>query len=107
MRIFEQLRNVARHLEMTRGAGHTLTMLNGAKHTSNAIILCHTIAYGESLKEQNAVRNTATTPEMLGNLVGFSPRPLALDNQAVLQLMNDAVREIERLEHEVSRLLDH
>ena len=98
MKILDQLRNVTEHLDRTRQTGHTQCMLDGAKNTPNAVILCHNMDYGESLKDRHVIENATTTAETIGDLRGMKATPLAFDHAAIHRLLTEATHEIERLQ---------
>lgn len=107
MQIREKLSRIRNYYDMTRKAGHTVGMLNGAINTEKCIVLMHQKCMEQAIEimiqdknPKNIVFQTINSPNFL---IG-SRLPLFVDNAALWKLCGEAVAEIDRLTEENKKL---
>jgi hypothetical protein len=90
------------YLDGTRQAGHTTTMLEGAKNTPDAVVI---VAKSEQNRffRDHGLTNECLSIDLLDQLRGRRA-PLAFDNYALRELFGAAEREIVRLTKEINSL---
>ena len=92
------------YLATRRQVGHTTTMLEGAANTECIIIVAN---HDQRVKMQQKLDNPNTVVVTIEELSGcFVARklPLAIDNFAMLHIAHEAIKRIEELEAQVSRM---
>ena len=104
MHIKDKLHELICYYDITRRAGHTHGMLEGANYIDNPLILTHDTQMATHIKKllrspKGVVVKSINSPSCLR---GFR-RPLFIDNAALMVLFKEAVNEIKRLEHRASK----
>lgn len=101
MTIKEKLITLFNYYEATRGVGHTTLMKDGFDNYPDKKILltCH-YSHSQQLK---AKKDEIVTWNNMEKLRGHK-RPLAIDNGTIIEILNETIGEIDRLEKEIERL---
>lgn len=95
MKIEETLEELVLYLDTTRRVGHTTAIMRGAIDVPETRIVVANLADGRHM-EKNLMRAQVIPLDNLFALRGLRA-PLVLDNAALLRLMRESLREIERL----------
>lgn len=95
-----QLIELAQYLELSRRAGHTTAMMEGAK-SADCIVLAHNQAGADLLKTLEPKGKVVALPAIATQLKG-ERKPLLVDNAAMAAILSLALGEISRLEKKVA-----
>lgn len=101
MNILHTLRSVAHFFHNSRRQGHTTAMLNGARHTKDALVLTHDMCHAQTLARNNPTIDVTAIGHIA--LIGHR-RPVLIDHAAILVLCEQAAITIERNQSELERL---
>lgn len=108
MRVREVIINLCQYYRMNRAVGHTQAMLNGVIGSSkDCLVLVSSYKQGldMGLKKQNLL--TIESFENRGSVILHGRnQPLAVDHFAMVQILEEAYREIIRLEKHIMILGD-
>lgn len=90
------LKAIVRHLQSTRGVGHTTAMIRGAQNVEEVIVVAENQHYADLLQRKLPSADVVS----LGGItrMGGVRKPLVVDNEALLNLLHSALLEIERLD---------
>jgi hypothetical protein len=98
----QQLINLVQYFDNSRQVGHTTAMINGAKQT-DCIIISHNYSGSEYIKTLYPKGKVVALPAIEHELKG-QHQPVLLDNAAVVQVVQIALGEIERLERKITSM---
>jgi hypothetical protein len=94
--------NYLDYLDRTRGSGYTRLLIEGLEKHPEAILICHTFSYADTIREL-AGHNKKSSVNLYYNypdkLMG-NDKPLAFDNAALTSLFRDCLTYIRELEKE-------
>lgn len=94
MKTLEKLKLLQKYYITTRGSGHTTLMKEGVDNTEEKLILCNKLEEHSSI---NCKPSEIVPWTNVARLIGQS-KPLAIDNGAMLELLNNTIFELEELE---------
>ena len=103
MKILDTLRYILQYYGVNRGAGHTNAMLDGAMSTPSAIVITATHKQSMDFRWQGVPNTCVSLSEITHRLMG-TRSPIVFDNRAMMVLLGDATKEIERLQNRVDEL---
>lgn len=105
MNIVYKLEDLRTYYYSTRQVGHTVAMLEGAKNIDGVIVMAHTFNFAQQLARmcRDAVPVSFASEDLAQALLGRCA-PLAIDNSAMMSLLDEALTEIGRLQSEVEAL---
>jgi hypothetical protein len=95
MDTLDRLKLLRDYYESTRGVGHTTAMLEGAKNTGGVIIMAVTRYIAEMFTATCESAKAISWREV--DRLTEMGAPLAIDNSAMFEILNDAISEIETL----------
>lgn len=99
-----KLQALLTHYELSRGAGHTTALLDGARAV-RPLILTGTLGQKQALVDEGVPRADVLFLGGLDALEGKTDRSLVIDTSALCYLLREADETIARLESENARLL--
>jgi len=91
------------YFETRRGCGHTFAMVNGVLNTYCVTVVVHNHSFGKVLQRMCQREVDFVTWDNLDKLHG-SNNALVIDNEAMFQILGDALELIRQLRGENSRL---
>lgn len=100
----QKLQTLLSYYQLTRGVGHTEKMLSGAK-TGGALIMVGNFTQALLIGHDRWPASRLVTWQGLDagtNVLRGQCRPLCLDNSAIMDILKDALAEIDRLERIVT-----
>lgn len=83
------LKNLKGYFEETRGVGHTMALLNGARNTMDATIMVNSEWLARDLKKE-CPHAMIVTPKSIDELRGAN-RPLLIDNSVMVEILEKAI----------------
>lgn len=104
----DTLVELSNYIHATRRVGHTTTMIRGAQNVDKAIIIVRNQHSANHLKKAYFYKDTDHDVISLASIKASAlcgkKKPLAIDNDALMQLCDAAVARIAQLEAKIDEL---
>jgi hypothetical protein len=107
-----KLDTLRRYYEVTHGVGHTHTLMVGTSAAPRALILGATEWEAEAIAQDSGLprgqaRSWNADPALFAAQLQGHREPLAIDNQALILLLGEALAELDRLASLLRLLTEH
>ena len=101
MKTLQKLHMLLAYYCNRRGTGHTTILLEGARNAPQVMVLAHTMVYASDLAKRCDNAKPLSWTSMDDRDFAGRNAPLAIDNSAMIELLKDAIQEINALRRQI------